>query len=180
MSHVHAAAARSTNTAAAETNQMKKKEREYLIVLGAHVRGQRMSKALYERVHTAWEYLRDHPRTKAVLSGGQGEGEEITEARAMEKYLLAKGIAKERLLLEEHSTNTTENIRYSLAMIKDCQKPIGVVTNHFHVFRGCAIARKAGCRDVTGIPAPYRSIRLLWYIPREILAYGKDKLKGNL
>ncbi|MGI6071102.1 MAG: YdcF family protein [Blautia sp.] len=159
---------------------MKPKEREYLIVLGAHVRGTELTKALYERVHKAWEYMDTHPSVIAVLSGGRGEGEEMSEARAMEAYLLNKGIAQERLLLEERSTNTAENIAFSLDMIGDCHRPVAVVTNHFHIPRSCAIARKAGCTDVTGIAAPYRSVRLLWYIPREILAYVKDKIYGNL
>lgn len=155
-------------------------EREYLIVLGAHVRGRELSLALYERVHRALEYLREHPHTKAVLSGGRGTGEEITEAQAMADYLTANGITPGRLLLEDRSTNTRENIAYSLKLIGDVHCPIGVVTNHFHIFRGCAIARKAGCTDVEGISAPYRTVRLLWYIPREVLACIKDKLCGNL
>lgn len=157
-----------------------RKEREYLIVLGAHVHGRELSKALYERVHQALRYLQEHPCTKAVLSGGRGSGEDITEAQAMAEYLTAHGISAGRLLMEERSTNTKENIAYSLELIGDMHCPIGVVTNHFHIFRGCAIARKAGCTDVEGIPAPYRSVRLLWYIPREILAYFKDKILGNL
>lgn len=138
------------------------------------------SKALYERIHKAWEYMDAHPDVTAVLSGGQGEGEEISEARAMERYLLSRGIGKERLLLEEESTNTAENIAFSLRIIGDRHKPIAVVTNHFHLPRSCAIARKSGCTDVTGIAAPYRSLRLLWYVPREVLAYIKDKIYHNL
>ena len=57
---------------------------------------------------------------------------------------------------------------------------VGVVTNHFHVFRGTAIGRKCGCREIYPIPSRYRSWRLLIYIPREILAIIKDKIIGNL
>ena len=122
-------------------------EREYLIVLGAHVRGRELSLALYERVHRALEYLREHPHTKAVLSGGRGTGEEITEAQAMADYLTANGVPPDGCFWRR-STNTRENIAYSLKLIGDVHCPIGVVTNHFHIFRGCAIARKAGCTDV--------------------------------
>lgn len=153
---------------------------DYLIVLGAHVKGELMSKALRERAVKALEYLRENPRTKAVLSGGMGEGELITEAEAMRRFLSEKGISGERLICENRSTSTKENIDYSLELIGDKSCSIGIVTNHYHVFRGVAIGKKAGCTRIYGIPAPYRTHRLLWYIPREILAVIKDKLVGNL
>lgn len=156
------------------------KDLDYLIVLGAHVRGERLSKALLERTVKALEYLRENPGTRAVLSGGRGEGEDISEAEAMRRFLVKEGVSPSRLLLEERSTNTKENLDYSLEIIGDMSCSVGVVTNHYHVFRGVAIGKKAGCRNIYGIAAPYCTHRLLWYIPREILAIIKDKLLGNL
>ena len=153
---------------------------DYLIVLGAHVDGERLTKALYERVRKALEYLETHPETKAVLSGGKGKGEAISVAEAMRRYLIRKGISPERLLLEEKSVNTKENLEFSLSVIGDKHKKIGVVTNHYHVFRGVMIGKKAGCTRIYGIGSRYVSWRLIWYIPREILAVCKDRLKGNL
>lgn len=152
---------------------------DYLIVLGAHVDGDQLSKALRYRVDKAWEYLRDHPYTIAVLSGGKGEGEWISEGQAMANYLMAKGIAEERLILEEHSTSTAENLRFSLELLPDRRKKIGVVTNNFHVFRGVAIGKKLGCTQIWGISAPYHSWKLFLYILRELLALVKDKILGN-
>lgn len=125
------------------------------------------------------QYLEENPYTKAVLSGGKGEGEDISEALAMREYLVAHGIDPERLILEERSTSTAENLKFSLELI-GLDHSVGVVTNHFHVFRGTAIGRKCGCREIYPIPSKYRSWRLLIYIPREILAIFKDKLIGNL
>lgn len=160
---------------------MKIKENlDYIIVLGAHVNGVRLSKALLERTRRALEYLEKNPKTRAVLSGGQGEGETISEAEAMCRYLEDHGISRERLILEDRSTNTKENLDFSLALIGDLNAPIGVVTNHFHVFRGVAIGRKCGCKNIYPIPSRYRSWRLVIYIPREILAIIKDKILGNL
>ena len=152
----------------------------YIIVLGAHVNGVRLSKALLERTRRALEYLEKNPKTRAVLSGGQGEGETISEAEAMCRYLEDHGISRERLILEDRSTNTKENLDFSLALIGDLNAPIGVVTNHFHVFRGVAIGKKCGCKNIYPIPSRYRSWRLVIYIPREILAIIKDKIMGNL
>nr|WP_297883597.1 YdcF family protein [uncultured Blautia sp.] len=160
---------------------MKIKENlDYIIVLGAHVNGVRLSKALLERTRRALEYLEKNPKTRAVLSGGQGEGETISEAEAMRRYLEDYGISRERLILEDRSTNTKENLDFSLALIGDLNAPIGVVTNHFHVFRGVAIGKKCGCKNIYPIPSRYRSWRLVIYIPREILAIIKDKIMGNL
>lgn len=157
-----------------------RKNLDYIIVLGAHVDGTRPTLALLERIRRALEYLEENPRTRAVLSGGRGEGEQISEAQAMYNYLTEHGIDGERLLLEERSVNTKENLAFSLELLGDVTCSVGVVTNNFHVFRGVAIGRKCGCRDICGIPSRYRSWRLLIYIPREILAILKDKLMGNL
>lgn len=157
-----------------------KKNLDFIIVLGAHVDGTRMTLALLERTRRACQYLRDNPRTKAVLSGGKGNGEIISEAQAMFEYLVERGISKDRLIKEEQSTNTKENLAFSLEKIGNKNVSVGVVTNNFHVFRGVAIARKCGFREVYGIPSRYRSWRLLIYVPREILAVIKDKIKGNL
>ncbi len=152
---------------------------EYIIVLGAHVQGTRLTLALLERTRRALQYLEENPETKAVLSGGQGEGEDISEAQAMCNYLVEHGIDRERLILEGRSTSTTENLKFSLEII-GLDHSVGVVTNSFHVFRGTAIGKKCGCKEIYPIPSRYRSWRLLIYIPREILAIIKDKIMGNL
>lgn len=153
---------------------------DYLIVLGAHVDGDKMSKALLERTRRALFYLRENPRTKAVLSGGQGKGESVTEARAMYLYLTGQGIGAERLLLEENSTSTKENLDFSRELIGDIHAKVGVVTNNFHVYRGTAIGKKAGFAYICGIAAPYQSPLLAKYMIREVLAILKDKLMGNM
>ena len=58
---------------------------DYLIVLGAHVNGTRLSRALRFRVEKAEEYLRENPRTLAVLSGGRGVDEKISEEKHSSK-----------------------------------------------------------------------------------------------
>lgn len=153
---------------------------DYIIVLGAHVNGTRLTKALLERTRRALQYLEENPKTKAVLSGGIGDGEEITEAEAMYRYLTKHGIDGSRLIKEERSTSTKENLDFSLELIGSLDARIGVVTNNFHVFRGVAIGKKCGCKHIYPIPSRYRSWRLLIYIPREILAILKELIVGNI
>ena len=139
-----------------------------------------MTLALLERTRRALQYLEENPGTRAVLSGGKGDGENISEAEAMYRYLTEHGIEEERLIREDRSTNTKENLDFSLKLIGSTEVSIGVVTNNFHVFRGVLIGKKCGCRDIYPVPSKYRSWRLLIYIPREILAILKDKIVGNL
>ena len=104
-----------------------KKNLDYIIVLGAHVDGTRMTLALLERARRALLYLEENPGTKAVLSGGKGTGENISEAEAMYRYLTGHGIDGSRLILEEKSTSTKENLAFSLRKIGSCNCSVGVV-----------------------------------------------------
>ena len=78
-----------------------------------------------------------------------------------------------------YSEGFNPHLKFSLALI-GLDHSVGVVTNNFHVFRGTAIGRKCGCKEIYPIPSKYCSWRLLIYIPREILAIIKDKIMGNL
>lgn len=92
---------------------------DYLIVLGAKVREDDISASLKRRLDKAIRYAQEHPDTKLVLSGGQGEDEPTTEALAMAEYLLYNGVAPEQMLLETYSTSTTENLICSKSLIED-------------------------------------------------------------
>ena len=111
-----------------------KKNLDYIIVLGAHVDGTRMTLALLERSRRALLYLEENPGTKAVLSGGKGDGENISEAEAMYRYLTGHGIDGDRLIREEESTSTKENLEFSCRKIGTTDCSVGVVTNNFHVW----------------------------------------------
>ena len=96
-----------------------KQSADYVIVLGAQVRGKALSRTLEYRLEKALEYARVHPNTVLVLSGGQGAGEEMTEAEAMYEYLKAHGIPESQMLLEEQSASTYENLVYSKLLIQE-------------------------------------------------------------
>lgn len=121
---------------------------EYVLVLGAKINGEELSLSLYNRVKKALEYLEDNPNTKVIVSGGQGPGELITEAEAMARYFMSNGVVKERIIKEELSTNTYENIKYSKELLGD-QKEVVIVSNDFHLFRASVIAKRLDLEPYT-------------------------------
>ena len=117
----------------------------YLIVLGAGVNGTSPSLSMVNRLSAAKAYLDAHPACVAVVSGGQGDGESITEAEAMYRWLTSQGIAPERIIKETRSTSTQENLEYSLALIPDAQNArIAVCSSEYHLYRAQYLAARLG------------------------------------
>ena len=153
-----------------------------VIVLGAGVNGETPSAALWSRIRAAEDYLEIHPDVPVVLSGGQGAGEAISEAEAMRRALWKEdGAENARLLLEERSTNTAENFRFSKALLEERgldteTATIAVVTNDFHCFRAHMIARRQGLKTID-VPAelPWWWLTANYYL-REAFAVVKTSL----
>jgi len=124
-----------------------------VIVLGAGVNGETPSLSLRTRINAAAEYLKAHPGVPAILSGGQGEGEWISEAECMRRALVRLGVDKDRLHLEERSTSTRENLRYSRALLEqlgiDPMQRIALVTSDYHLCR----ARLMWGGEMAAVPA---------------------------
>ena len=129
---------------------------DYIIVLGAAVRGDTPSRALVERMEAARAYLLSHPDAVAIVSGGQGDGENLSEAEAMYKWLTAKGIDGSRLIIEDRATSTYENLKYSFEIINsrghEADASVAVVTSEYHIYRAKLLASSLGA-EVGGIPA---------------------------
>ena len=151
----------------------RQKECHYLIILGAQVNGRRITDSLQRRLDCALSYLSRHPKTRVVVSGGQGEKEERTEADAMEEYLLCHGIEKHRIILEERSRTTRENLLYSMELIGDRTEPVGIVSNNFHLYRACSYARQLGYTDPCPVKADCHPVLFMNYMVRECLAVWK-------
>ena len=132
-------------------------EAPYCVVLGAKVNGETPTLSLEERLIAAKDYLEKYPQAKAVLSGGQGSGENISEAECMRRYLTGRGIAADRLLLEDRSTTTGENLANSFAKIRaDGGDPTGrvaIVSSEYHLCRAERIAESNGCTEPVGVAA---------------------------
>ena len=86
-------------------------EKKYIVVLGAAVLDDRPSLALIHRMEGAMKYLDANPGSTAILCGGQGNGESMTEADCMYGWLTAQGVAPDRLIKEDRSTTTMENLQ---------------------------------------------------------------------
>lgn len=153
---------------------------DYVIVLGAQVRSTGPSVVLKYRLDKAYEYLKDNPETVAICSGGQGKNEQVPEGVAMKEYLVNRGIDETRILVEQKSSNTIENIRFSYELLDPENDSIGILTNDFHVFRGSSIAKKQGGEHVVGIAANSNPIYLPSNMVRECMGVIKDKLLGNM
>ncbi len=152
---------------------------DYVIVLGAQVRGETPSRILRSRVEAAAKYLEDSPGTKAIVTGGQGAGEDITEALCMERMLLQMGIEHDRIIKEEAATDTFENINNSLN-ICGRDKKIVIVTCGYHIYRSKQLAIKAGATDVSGYAAMNDRILTVNYYFREFFALVKYKICGQI
>ncbi len=149
---------------------------EAVIVLGAGIRGDRVSLPLKLRLDTAIEYSNKNPEALIVVTGGQGYQETVTEAYAMEKYLVEHGVDKSRIIKEEKATSTNENMRYSKLLLDgifDGDYEIAVVTNNFHIYRSAAIAHMEGFEAVTHVHAGLQWYNLLPCYLRESLAVLK-------
>ena len=158
----------------------REKNLDYVVVLGAHVKGDVPSKALELRLKAALKYARENEDTTLILSGGQGFGEDITEAKCMENYLTEHGISQERLVLEEKSTSTKENLKFSDELTGCSKKNTGILSNNFHVYRAVKLAEKLGYKHPYGIAAVSDPIMQVHYVVREVAALVKEKLRGNI
>lgn len=116
----------------------------YMIILGASVKGTVPSQVLEYRINAAATYLRKNQNTIVIASGGKGTNERISEAEAIKRELMKKGVSKSKIILENHSTNTYENIRNSMKLIPRSGDKGIIVTNNFHIYRSIMIAKDQG------------------------------------
>lgn len=156
----------------------------YVIIPGAKVDGAVPSLTLDRRIRGAADYLLENPDSVAVATGGQGQGEALSEAAVIARELESLGISPERILLEQKSTSTLENLAFALEAIEARggrpEDPTVIVSSAFHLYRAQKLAGKLGYHAVSGKGCP--SMRYLepHYFLREAAALVKEKLDGNL
>lgn len=163
-----------------EFNAKGKANLDYIIVLGAQVRENGPSVVLRYRLDEAITYLSENSDTICIVSGGQGANEPCSEAEGMAKYLLEKGIDEKRILLEDQSRNTVQNIQNSQKLLEHPDNSVGIVTNNFHLFRAMHIAETQHIENVYGISAYSKPLYLPNNILRECFGILKDWMVGNI
>lgn len=141
--------------------------RPYLIVLGAAVYQDQPSLTLVRRLEGTLDYLERYPESVAIVSGGMGPGETVTEAQAMHDWLIAHGVAEERIVMEDRATSTKENLDFSFALIRargnEPDGNVAIVSSAYHLYRAKSMARLQGV-EAAGVAAP-------WGYPMVMLNY---------
>lgn len=149
-----------------------KLQTEYIIVLGCVLRGDQPGIFLKQRLDTAYNYLVQNESSKAILSGGQGDNEQISEAQCMYNYLVDKGIDSERLIIEDKSTSTKENFENTAKLLKSKgiqADELLIVTNEFHEYRASEFAKRSGFK-ASSYPSKTPWNGYMPFVTREIFA----------
>lgn len=153
-----------------------------IIVLGAGVNGSRVSLCLADRLETAIDYHKENPNALIIVSGGQGNGENLSEALAMEQYLVARGVNKEIIIKEDKSTSTYENFKFSKSILEkefSGEYNIAYITNDYHIYRAGEIAKSVGLENLAHAHSNTRWHSVLPGVLRECLAVIKFWFFGN-
>ena len=120
------------------------------VVLGAQVKPWGPSVLLQQRIDAAEKYMNEHPDASAVVTGGKGSNEIMSEGQCMYDVMTADGIAPRRVYIEDKATNTYQNLGFSLKIISEngLDPDIAIVSDSYHQLRAQIIARKA-CKNIS-------------------------------
>lgn len=145
-----------------------------VVVLGCAVHGETPSLVLQQRLQTAYEFHLQHPQLPIVVCGGQGPGEDIPEAEAMRRWLVAKGVPEKLIHCEDKSTSTEENFAFARPILESLGiasgETIAYVSNGFHCYRAGRYAADCGFTAAQALPAPIAVSQILPCYLREVFA----------
>lgn len=154
-------------------------EVDYLVILGGGLKDDQIPLTVRNRLDKGLEFIEKYPDIKVIVTGGQGRGQTITEAEAMERYLMENNISADRIIKEERATSTMENFKYSKAILEKLtgrsDYKVMVVTNGFHLFRAKVLAERNGFEPY-GMPARTNPYLLANHCIREYFAIIKSYL----
>ena len=145
-----------------------------VLVLGSKASGRFPSADLWARINAASDYLKKNPKATCIACGGKGKGESASEASIIRENLVKSGIGADRVLLDDKSVNTEENIGNALKIIENnnLDSELAIVTDEYHEFRACAIAKRLGARSYA-VPAKTPPYILSSCWAREVLSITK-------
>ena len=160
---------------------------ENVILLGGGIdKKGKLPESVLSRVEKAAEYLNQHPKAVCVVTGGTLKWLPFAEAPELKNQLVNRGVAPERILVEDQAKDTIENFKFSCKMLAEYRglsieetldMPTAVVTSHYHLRRSERLARRIGFTNIKGIPAACPVIYVPHSYLREICAYVKLNLR---
>ena len=149
---------------------------DYLVVLGAGLRGNSISASLLYRLETTLDFHEMYPDVRIVVSGGQGKGENMAEALAMRNFLVDNGVDPSLIIMENKSTDTYENFLYTKEVLEEETGKEGftitIISNNFHMYRAKFLAKEVGF-STYGYPAPSHKASALVFYVREFFGVIK-------
>lgn len=150
-----------------------------IILLGSQVfEDGELSISLKRRVEAAGEYLRANPQAVCIATGGQGDNEPYAESLAEKRALMEMGIGEERILTEDKSRNTRQNMEQAARVAEENGLPLSfaVVTQDFHLYRAMKLAESTGLQAYA-LPARTDPMMFPSYYGRELLSLTKWQLQ---
>lgn len=170
-------------TASGETNWKQAEKADYAIVLGAAVQDNgTASRIMRNRLAAAMEFMEKNPQAKVILSGGQGGDEPETEAKCMYDTLVSMGADPERLILEDQSHTTRENLMNSMEIIRQSggtKHEIALITSEFHQRRAAYIADSLDIETCAVSAHTDRWFYRVNYTLREVFAFVKAAFQSG-
>ena len=154
--------------------QEKYVDSRHIVILGCKY----PSRAFSVREDKAYNYLMMHPQADAVCSGAQGLDEEKSEALGFFDNLVNRGISPDRLILEDKSYSTKQNLENTFELLNHPEEQIGIVTARYHVYRSILLAKKIGFKNPAGISAKAIPYYQPDYLLREVFSLIAAKLRG--
>lgn len=157
-----------------------KESKVTVVVLGCQVRGTTPSLMLNDRIKAAYKYLAENEDSVCVASGGKGDNEDISEAQCIKNELIKRGIAENRIYIEDKSRNTHENLEFTAKIIEqnNLSRTTAIASDNFHQLRASIFAKNVGLSPSSlGCPT-------VWYLTagywtREVLAVTKALIFGK-
>lgn len=155
---------------------------DYIMVLGAGLRYDKISTSLQLRLNSALELADELTDVPIIVSGGQGSDEAMSEAKAMKDFLISHNISEDRIIVEDKSTNTYENFKFTKDKLNEnynMKNPtITIITNNFHMYRSQLLAKKEGFKIYCYSAASHPYLSLNFHV-REFLAVVKVWILGK-
>lgn len=163
-------------------SQKNQSKPDYIMVLGAGLRYDKISTSLQLRLNSSLELANKFKDIPIIVSGGQGSDEAMSEAKAMRDFLIENNIPENRIIMEDKSTNTYENFKFTKDKLKEFYNAksfkITIITNNFHMYRSQLIAKKLGFTTYCYSSPSHPYLTLNFHV-REFLAVVKVWIVGK-